>query len=333
MENNVKKLSDSPEIWLIDVKLKNNPLRNLNSYVICGEEQNLIIDTGFDAEECREELWSGIEEINLDMAKTALFVTHGHSDHFGQAPLFAEKNCTIYMNENDYEYYLRAVKGETIRWLNNLYIKEGYPEDSIGRQDRENHNRVYLPGKIFPVTNVSHGDVIDLGGVECQCIHTPGHSPGHMVLYIAETQMLFTGDHVLFDISPNIGIWADGKDPLAEYLNSLHSIKNLPVQTAFPAHRSTPRKDIYSRIDELIEHHDKRIEEIIGIINSNPGIDAYSIAGKLSWSARGLDWESFPPHQKWFAVGETLSHLYYLVNKRLLNRTIEGNHVGYTDII
>ena len=32
----------------------------------------------------------------------------------------------------------------------------------------------------------------------------------------------------------------------------------------------------------------------------------------ITWSARGLGWEQFPPHQKWFAMGETLAHTLYL---------------------
>lgn len=30
---------------------------------------------------------------------------------------------------------------------------------------------------------------------------------------------------------------------------------------------------------------------------------------------RGKDWSGFPAHQRWFAVGETLSHLDYLIEK------------------
>ena len=34
-------------IYTIPVPLPNNPLRSLNSYVIKGEDRNLLIDTGF----------------------------------------------------------------------------------------------------------------------------------------------------------------------------------------------------------------------------------------------------------------------------------------------
>ena len=44
-------------IWRIGVELPQNPLRELNSYLIKGKEneRDLLIDTGFRREECRAE--------------------------------------------------------------------------------------------------------------------------------------------------------------------------------------------------------------------------------------------------------------------------------------
>jgi len=42
---------------MIEVVLPNNPLKALNSYVIKGNEKSLIIDTGFNREECIDALF------------------------------------------------------------------------------------------------------------------------------------------------------------------------------------------------------------------------------------------------------------------------------------
>ena len=42
----------NPDIYKIYVPLPNNPLKNLNCYVIKTKDKNLIIDTGFNIEEC-----------------------------------------------------------------------------------------------------------------------------------------------------------------------------------------------------------------------------------------------------------------------------------------
>ncbi|MDU4892189.1 MAG: hypothetical protein E6344_02735 [Clostridium sp.] len=51
------------------------------------------------------------------------------------------------------------------------------------------------------------------------------------------------------------------------------------------------------------------------ILKSRDGQTAYEVAAQMQWSMRGKDWSGFPAHQRWFAVGETLSHLDYLIEK------------------
>ena len=43
-------------IYRIEVRMPGNPLKALNSYFIRGDEQDLLIDTGFKLPECREDL-------------------------------------------------------------------------------------------------------------------------------------------------------------------------------------------------------------------------------------------------------------------------------------
>ena len=52
-----------------------------------------------------------------------------------------------------------------------------------------------------PDVDLAHGDVLNLGGAQFQVWHTPGHSPGGVCLYLAETAVIFTGD-TLFQGGP-----------------------------------------------------------------------------------------------------------------------------------
>ena len=47
-----------PNLWRIPVPLPGNPLKELNSYLIMGKGENLLIDTGFRRAECRDALAS-----------------------------------------------------------------------------------------------------------------------------------------------------------------------------------------------------------------------------------------------------------------------------------
>ena len=52
-----------PDLYRIKIPLPGNPLRLLNSYVIKGEDRNLLIDTGFKMPECKEALATGLNEL------------------------------------------------------------------------------------------------------------------------------------------------------------------------------------------------------------------------------------------------------------------------------
>ncbi len=58
------------------VPLPNNPLREINAYIITGEK-NLLIDTGFNRIECEEALKSAFTELGIDTID--VFITYLHS--------------------------------------------------------------------------------------------------------------------------------------------------------------------------------------------------------------------------------------------------------------
>ena len=107
----IHKISSDPEIYSIYVELPENPLKNLNSYVLLSGGEALIIDTGFNRPECRRSLWEGIRELNLNLEMTSLFLTHLHSDHIGLAGDFAKQGCKIYMSQADYTYFKEIKEG------------------------------------------------------------------------------------------------------------------------------------------------------------------------------------------------------------------------------
>lgn len=52
-----------PGLYRIPVPLPGNPLKELNAYVLRGEERSVLIDTGFRQQECRKALFAGLEEL------------------------------------------------------------------------------------------------------------------------------------------------------------------------------------------------------------------------------------------------------------------------------
>jgi hypothetical protein len=57
---------------------------------------------------------------------------------------------------------------------------------------------------------------------------------------------------------------------------------------------------------------------------------AYEIAARLTWDIRAKDWAHFPLNQKWFAVGETIAHLEYLMDVgQVVRETRRDGFNGY----
>jgi len=320
----IKKIYSNPDIFAIDVPLPNNPLRNLNCYVVKTPEKNLIIDTGFNLTECYTALKAGLDSLEIDMGKTEMFLTHLHSDHVGLAGSIMPEGGTIYMGSKDYEYFVDYVQGEGWDLLDAKFLSEGFPKEAISLLHSTNPARAYAPDESFLAITVDDGDKITVGDYSFTCILTPGHTPGHMCLYLEEEKLIFLGDHVLFDITPNITFWRGIDNALKQYIESLKKVKNMDILTALPAHRQN-NMNFYARIDELLKHHQVRLDESYNIITDNPSLHAYDIAGKMQWSMRGKNWEEFPMAQKWFAVGETIAHLDYLLAEgRLCKNEING---------
>lgn len=225
----IEKIYDSPNIYRISVPLPENPLKNLNCYVVKTGDKDLVIDTGFNRKECLDELKKGLAELKVDMEKAVLFLTHMHSDHIGLTEEITEENTTIYMYRLDYQYLSKIQKRDIWCWLEERFIEAGFSENLLKQQEEVNPARVYAPKNCFNITEIEDGFILKFGGQEFECIHTPGHTPGHTCIYLKEEKILFSGDHILFDITPNITRWNGVPNSLEDYMNSLKKIKDKDI--------------------------------------------------------------------------------------------------------
>lgn len=308
----IQKLADN--LYTFPINFKRSPLGWLNCYVIKGTDggRDLLVDSGFNTPHCLEDLKAGMEELDMRAENTDAFFTHCHFDHVGNATNLQNMGCRLLIGRQEYDFF------RTAPWKNQIdnSVKEGIPKEMI-----ESFNiRLGMPGD-FTAQTLEEGDVLNYGGYSLRCILTPGHSPGHMCLYDPSKKLMLTGDHVLFDISPNI-TYIEGKDMLSDYLNSLEKVLHFDVEIALPGHRSTGGKLFRDRVQELLRHHEKRLEETERVVSAGDHMSAYEAASHMTWAIRANSWEDFPINQKWYATGETLAHLAYLYNHgRLINYT------------
>ena len=315
------------DLWRLDIPLVGNPLKNLNSYLITGE-RCLLIDTGFREPACREAMERQLAEIGVDRERLDIFLTHLHCDHAGLAPELIRSGGRIFIGRTD---GIRMAGYQDPAAWRTMYTE--YQEEGFSRAEMEalwNSNPAQNAGPLpyGDYVYLEDGDILSYGGHTLRCVLTPGHTPGHLCLYGADCGWLFSGDHILFHITPNICRWGGVADSLGDYLNSLERVTNLPVSRLLPAHRAETG-DLRRRVEELEAHHERRIANALETVRKAPGLTAYDIAGCMAWSIRCRNWTEFPLTQKFFAVGEAMAHLDYLTARGQVLRRKEWGYYRY----
>jgi len=313
-----------PDLYRAEIPLPRNPLKATNSYIIRSPERNLVIDTGMNREECRSALLDAFDQLVIDLTRTDFFVTHLHADHVGLAGEISDKKATIYFNEPDAEILLHDNLWALVCRLTG---RHGFPAELVDKAIDSHPGQRYSPKEKINFTMVAEGDLINCGDYEFYCVHTPGHTDGHTCLYEPRKKIFFSGDHILGDITPNISSWLDEDNPLEKYFMSLQKVREMDIDLVLPGHRSLLH-DCKSRIDQLMEHHQERLVEVIGILKAFGKNSAFEVASKMTWELVAECWDDFPLMQKWFATGEALAHLHYLEGEgKVAREEIEGIQV------
>ena len=311
-------------LYRIEVPLPNSPLKELNSYIIKGDDRNLIIDTGFNRSVCYDAMHKGLADLNVDLSKTDFMITHMHADHTGLLERLATKTSTVYFSRIDSRVF---EKDNSWQPLIDYALINGFPADELKNALHSHPGFKYSPAKIPEFNLIDNGNIIEIGGYRLQCLLTPGHTQGHICLFEEKKRILFSGDHILYNITPHIESWSYLVNALGDYLNSLDMVYNLPVDIVLPGHRSF-FKDLKGRIDELKAHHQKRADEVMDVVGSAIK-NAYEIAAGMTWDIDCATWEEFPIAQKWFATGETIAHLRYLESEGRIKRDAQGKIVTF----
>ncbi len=311
-------------LYRIEIPLPNSPLKELNSYVIKGEDRNLIIDTGFNRSACFEAMENGLSALGIDLSRTDFMITHMHADHVGLVARLATPSSTVYFSRIDARVF---EPGATWQPIIDYAGINGFPADELMKAIHNHPGFKYSPESIPELHLIGDGDVITMGRFKLRCIGTPGHTQGHICLYDEDKRLLFSGDHILYDITPHIESWSYKINALQDYINSLDKVYNLPVDLVLPGHRNF-FTDLKSRIDVLKAHHEERAREVINVVGAKT-LNAFEIAGGMTWDIDCETWDLFPIAQKWFATGEAIAHLRYLESKGRIKRNAEEKIITF----
>lgn len=308
----LEKLLDN--IYMMIIPLPNNPLKELNLYIIKGNEgeKSMIIDTGFNRPESIEAFDMVFEELGLNTDNTDLFLTHLHSDHTGLATHFADQGMTVIASATDARLLNESISKEDPMWVDTVEQghMQGLGPDQLDIDDHPGYK--YRPVGYVDYKIAYPGDIFSIGGYNFKVMDLKGHTPGIIGLYEEDKKILFCGDHILTKITPNITFWGfQYGDSLGTYFESLDRVYDLEVDHLYSSHRALI-DDHRERIDQLRAHHAQRLDEARKALEKTGKSTVREVTKQLQWDIRARSWDDFPDSQKWFAAGEAMAHLEHL---------------------
>ena len=314
-------------IYRIEIPLPKNPLKALYSYLVVGDKRNLLIDTGFNHPECEKAMRNALDAIGISMDDTDIFLTHLHADHTGLTSKLMTPTTKVYIEPGE---------GRTV----NAFLTHEYWAELLKFQDYMGMPKnVQLERNIHPAhkycndfaidfVSIQEGDVLTVGKYRFEAVDLAGHTPGQLGLWDAAQGLLISGDHILAKITPNIGLWDFKTDYLGLFMDNLRKVRNMPVKILLSAHRQ-PVENVNQRIDELLKHHENRLNEACEILMTGEKC-VYDVSREMKWDYGGGDFEAFPAMQKWFAAMEVFAHLEHLYRTgRVLRKVKKEVYIYY----
>ena len=196
-----------------------------------GQELTLI-DTGFPNQV--DTIKSAIEKENLDFTNLkTIILTHHDVDHMGNVKsllkLLPQIELIVFEDEADY------INGSKTPCKIEMIEKNLHKLDEGSKQFYKLFKSFYENNKISPNKLVKDGDIIDVGE-KLRVITTPGHTMGHMSLYIDKYKLLIAGDLFMKEDNKITNCPKVLNYNQEIYLNSLKKIEDFPIERVICYH-------------------------------------------------------------------------------------------------
>ena len=185
-----------------------------------------------------------LDRLRREEKVSEIWLTHWHEDHITHLDLFDDLPLKIGAADapplSDMEIFLDAYGIE----------KEEYRSYWSALMVDHFH---FKPRR--PADHLVDGQVLDLGAVSVEVIHTPGHTPGHCAFFFREPGVLFMGDYDLTRFGPWYG---DRQSSIEDTIASIKRLQSVPAGVWLTCHE-----------DGVFEHQPGKLwNEYINVIDT-----------------------------------------------------------------
>jgi len=114
---------------------------------------------------------------------------------------------------------------------------------------------------------VVNDDIIAVGDYHVRVLHTPGHCPDHICLYLEEEKALFSGDTIL---GWGTSIISPPEGDMIDYMETLRRLNELEIKLILPGHGPLIKEKTRERIQWYIDHRLMREKLVLEALNESP---------------------------------------------------------------
>lgn len=216
-------------VWLIDDH------RNDNMYLVEGNENALLIDTGIGAGDLKKFVKS-ITDLPIIVVNT-----HAHGDHVNGNFQFPE----VYIHPKEFNDVKRTLTKENRNTVINNMINSNPEYDK--------NNILEVNDYQVPVLKpIEEGFIFDLGNRKLEVIEVPGHTPGSICLLDRENKLLFSGDNNCI----HIWLFMYNSTTVETYMESLQKLMSYSehFDLILPGHLEPMGKDYLDEVHACISN-------------------------------------------------------------------------------
>jgi glyoxylase-like metal-dependent hydrolase (beta-lactamase superfamily II) len=252
-------------------------------YLIEGDPLTLV-DSGIRSEASHSALAGALDQLGYGLAEIErVVITHAHRDHYGLVEtlrrLGADLECCVHEADARTVEQDGRIFRQRVEATSELLREFGVPPALCSALEGERLAALEVDAAEAEPTRVdrrlSEGDRIATKDFTLRVHHSPGHSPGHLLLEDEETGTLFTGDQVMGRAVPQaenfyLGVAVDPSDPagrrprfrgLVELRRSLRALRRRHFRRLLPGDAPAIERSERAIRDTLL-YYDVRIQRI-----------------------------------------------------------------------